>query len=45
MSDDAQHRAPEFLKELYAAGHIDEVRLRHPGPPGRKRRRPGAITR
>ena len=24
MSEDAQHRATEFLKELYAAGHIDE---------------------
>jgi hypothetical protein len=27
MSEDAQHRATEFLKELYAAGRIDEGRL------------------
>lgn len=27
MSEDAQHRATEFLKELYAAGHIDEGRF------------------
>jgi hypothetical protein len=27
MSEDAQHRATEFLKELYAAGQIDERRL------------------
>ena len=27
MSEDAQHRATEFLKELYAAGHIDEDRF------------------
>jgi hypothetical protein len=34
MSEDAQHRATEFLKELYASGAS-----------GRKRRRPGAINR
>ena len=27
MSEDAQHRATEFLKELYAAGRIDEGRF------------------
>jgi hypothetical protein len=27
MNEDAQHRATEFLKELYAAGHIDARRL------------------
>ena len=27
MSEDAQHRATEFLKELYASGRIDEGRL------------------
>ena len=27
MSEGAQHRATEFLKELYAAGHIDEGRF------------------
>ena len=27
MSEDAQHRATEFLKELYAAGQIDEGRF------------------
>ena len=27
MSEDAQHRATEFLKEVYAAGHIDEGRF------------------
>ncbi len=26
-SEDAQHRATEFLKELYASGRIDEGRL------------------
>ena len=27
MSEDAQHRATEFLKGLYAAGRIDEDRF------------------
>ncbi len=45
MSEDAQHRATEFLKGLYAAGRIDEdrfdsgvaellARAAEPGPAG-----------
>jgi hypothetical protein len=56
MSEDAQHRATEFLKglppvpglpliRLDVTTNIGKVRLRHPGPPGRKNRRRGAITR
>ena len=33
------------LIRLDATTNIGKVRLRHPGPPGRKRRRPGAINR
>ena len=42
--DDAQRRATEFVKDLYAAGDIDattnigRIHLRHPGAPRRARR-------
>ena len=49
MSEDAQHRATEFLKELYATGlapvKIEEVTDAGQEPPGRRWlaefRRPG----